>query len=262
MCEKHQIYMTGIVGLGEQESYHPNKFGHTMIFVEIAKQLNHESLLTYSKYPSAGDESVNAPSSIYFDKGAPSSVNTTTLALLVLGVVLFWRSSRIPSELIGIAMAVIFAMVFHVDAYGVEFLGSLPSNMPNLIVPTVSLEMLNTIMPTVLSIALVVLVQSSMTARSIGSEHDDKIQTNQDTAALGIANIASALFHGYTVSASPPRSQLADSLGMRSQLSGIVASLAMMALIVFGSTLLHYVPLAALAAIVCTAETLFAYLLY
>jgi MFS superfamily sulfate permease-like transporter len=107
-------------------------------------------------------------------------------------------------------------------------------------------------MPTVLSIALVVLVQSSMTARSIGSEHDDKIQTNQDTAALGIANIASALFHGYTVSASPPRSQLADSLGMRSQLSGIVASLAMMALIVFGGTLLHYVPLAALAAIVCT----------
>lgn len=80
MCEKHQIYMTGIVGLGEQESYHPNKFGHTMIFVEIAKQLNHESLLTYSKYPSAGDESVNAPSSIYFDKGAPSSVNTTMLA--------------------------------------------------------------------------------------------------------------------------------------------------------------------------------------
>ena len=80
MCEKHQIYMTGIVGLGEQESYHPNKFGHTMIFVEIAKRLNHESLLTYSKYPSAGDESVNAPSSIYFDKGAPSSVNTTMLA--------------------------------------------------------------------------------------------------------------------------------------------------------------------------------------
>ena len=80
MCEKHQIYMTGIVGLGEQESYHPNKFGHTMIFAEIAKQLNHENLSTYSKYPTAGDESVNAPSSIYFDKGAPSSVNTTMLA--------------------------------------------------------------------------------------------------------------------------------------------------------------------------------------
>ena len=80
MCERHQIYMTGIVGFGEQESYHPNKFGHTVIFVEIAKQLNHENPLTYSKYPTTGDESVNAPSSIYFDKGAPSSVNTTMLA--------------------------------------------------------------------------------------------------------------------------------------------------------------------------------------
>ena len=80
MCEKHQIYMTGIVGLGEQESYHPNKLGHVKIFTEIAKQLDHEDLSTYSKYPTAGDESVNAPSSIYFDKGAPSSVNTTILA--------------------------------------------------------------------------------------------------------------------------------------------------------------------------------------
>ena len=80
MCEKHQIYMTGIVGLGEQESYHPNKLGHVKIFTEIAKQLDHEDLSTYSKYPTAGDESVNAPSSIYFDKGAPSSVNTTMLA--------------------------------------------------------------------------------------------------------------------------------------------------------------------------------------
>lgn len=81
MCERHQIYMTGIVGLlGEQESYHPNKFGHVKIFAEIVKQLDNEDLSTYSKYPTAGDESVNAPSSIYFDKGASSSVNATMLA--------------------------------------------------------------------------------------------------------------------------------------------------------------------------------------
>lgn len=80
ICERYQIYMTGIVGLGEQESYHPNRSGHTRIFVEIARQLNHEDLLTYSKYPTAGDESVNAPSSIYFDKGIPSSINTKMLA--------------------------------------------------------------------------------------------------------------------------------------------------------------------------------------
>ncbi|MDO5343447.1 MAG: SGNH/GDSL hydrolase family protein [Candidatus Saccharibacteria bacterium] len=80
MCEKGQAYMTGIVGLGEQESYHPNSPGHNKIHAEIKKQLNHESMITYSGYPTAGDESVNAPSSIYFDKGVPSSVNTTMLA--------------------------------------------------------------------------------------------------------------------------------------------------------------------------------------
>lgn len=177
---------------------------------------------------------------------------TATLSLLVLSVVLFLRNSRFPGELIGLLAAVGFSMVFNVGAYGVEFLGSLPSSAPSPVFPEFSIEMLGAIMPTVLSLVLVVLVQSSVTARSIASEHDDKIATNHDTAALGAANVVSALLHGFTVNASPARSQLADTVGMRSQLSNIITGGLLIAALALGGDLLRFLPAAALAAVVCT----------
>lgn len=177
---------------------------------------------------------------------------TATLSLLVLGIVLFSRNSRIPSEIVGILAAVLFAMIFNVGSHGVEFLGSLPSGAPKFLLPTFSIEMLGAILPTVLSIVLVVLVQSSVTARSLANEHDDKTATNHDTLALGLANIVSSLFHGLVVSGSPPRSQLADNLGMRSQLSSVVTGVTLATILAFGGDSLHYLPSAALAAIVCT----------
>lgn len=177
---------------------------------------------------------------------------TATLSLLVLGIVLFSRNSRIPGEVVGILAAVLFAMIFDAGHQGVEFLGSLPSGAPKFLLPSFSIEMLSAILPTVLSIVLVVLVQSSVTARSLANEHDDKTATNHDTLALGLANIVSSLFHGLVVSGSPPRSQLADNLGMRSQLSSIITGVALAAILAFGGNSLHYLPSAALAAIVCT----------
>lgn len=177
---------------------------------------------------------------------------TATLSLLVLGIVLFSRNSRIPGEVVGILAAVLFAMIFDAGHQGVEFLGSLPSGAPKFLLPSFSIEMLSAILPTVLSIVLVVLVQSSVTARSLANEHDDKTATNHDTLALGLANIVSSLFHGLVVSGSPPRSQLADNLGMRSQLSSVVTGVTLATILAFGGDSLHYLPSAALAAIVCT----------
>ena len=51
------------------------------------------------------------------------------------------------------------------------------------------------------------------------------------------------------VSGSPPRSQLADNLGMRSQLSSVVTGVTLATILAFGGDSLHYLPSAALAAI-------------
>lgn len=42
--------------------------------------------------------------------------------------------------------------------------------------------------PATLSIAIVILAQSSAVIRSLAGEHDDKVQLNHDLTALGAAN--------------------------------------------------------------------------
>ena len=80
LCEEGQKYVTGIVGFGDQESYHPNDYGHIKIAQKIKEELNNESLLAYSQYPSSGDSNVVAPLSPYFDNGPASAINTTMIA--------------------------------------------------------------------------------------------------------------------------------------------------------------------------------------
>ncbi len=86
--------------------------------------------------------------------------------------------------------------------------------------------------------------------RSSAGEHDEKIRLNQDLLALGFANAASALTHGFAVNGSPPRSLAADMAGGRSQLVNIIMGGLIGLVLLFGGSLFEHMPSAALAAVV------------
>jgi len=173
-----------------------------------------------------------------------------TIAVMVVGVILLTRKTRIPGELIGLILAIVFAMVFHVQDYGVKMVGALPGGLPSLAQPSFDLGMLITLFPAALSIALVVLAQSSAVIRSLANEHDEKVRLNRDLTALSFANAISALTHGFAVNGSPPRSMAADAAGGRTGLVNIFMGLLIGTLLLFGNRLLTDMPMAALASIV------------
>jgi high affinity sulfate transporter 1 len=173
-----------------------------------------------------------------------------TISVLVVGVILLTRKTRLPGELIGLVLAIVFALVFHVRDYGVEMVGALPSGLPVFALPEFNLGMLTTLFPAALSIALVILAQSSAVIRSIANEHDEKIHLNRDLTSLSLANAASALTGGFAVNGSPPRSMAADAAGGRTGMVNIIMGVLIGALLLFGSGLLTDMPHAALASIV------------
>ena len=173
-----------------------------------------------------------------------------TIAVMVVGVILLTRKTRIPGELIGLILAIVFAMVFHVQDYGVKMVGALPGGLPSLSQPSFDLGMLITLFPAALSIALVVLAQSSAVIRSLANEHDEKVRLNRDLTALSFANAISALTHGFAVNGSPPRSMAADAAGGRTGLVNVFMGLLIGTLLLFGNRLLTDMPMAALASIV------------
>jgi MFS superfamily sulfate permease-like transporter len=181
-----------------------------------------------------------------------SSINgmALTISVLVVGVIIITLKTRIPGELIGLVLATSFAIIFHVSDYGVKLVGALPAGLPDLLHLNFSLGQIVTLLPAALSIAIVILAQSSSLIRSSANEHDDKVRLNQDLFALGLANAASALTRGFAVNGSPPRTLAADIAGGRTQLMNILMGVFIGLLLLFGGDLFRWMPEAALAAIV------------
>lgn len=175
---------------------------------------------------------------------------TMTISVLVVGIIVITRRTRLPGELLGLVAAVLFAVVFHVGDFGVKLVGALPQGLPTLAHPSMSLGDIVTLFPAALSIAVVILAQSSAVIRSHAGEHDDKVRLNQDLLALGFANATSALTHGFAVNGSPPRTLAADLAGGRSQLVNIFMGILIGIVLLFGGEVFRVMPSAALAAIV------------
>lgn len=181
-----------------------------------------------------------------------SSINgmAMTISVLVVGIILITRKTKIPGELLGLVLATGLALAFHVDALGVKLVGVLPAGLPSFVHPEITIGQLVTLFPAALSIAIVILAQSSSVIRSAANEHDEKVRLNQDLFALGFSNAASALTHGFAVNGSPPRSLAADVAGGKSQMVNILMGVFIGILLLFGGELFRWMPEAALASIV------------
>ena len=174
-----------------------------------------------------------------------------TISILVVGVVVTLRRTRVPGELIGVVLATLFALAFHVSDYGVALVGALPGGLPAFAFPELSTELVVTLFPAALSIAVVILAQSSSVVHGLARQHDEKVHMNRDLFALGFGNAASALTQGFALNGSPPRSVASDLAGGKTQLVNVIMGLLIGALLLFGSSLFVWMPEAALSSIIC-----------
>lgn len=180
-----------------------------------------------------------------------SSVNIVTLLLAsIVLLCAFLIPPKYPQLLIGLVVASFLTVTMQLHTYGVALVGALPSGFPGWTFPVVSIDFLIMLVPTALSIALVVIAQSSAVIRSQATEHDENVDINTDIRSLGIANIVSGLSHGFAVNGSPPRSMAADASGGKTQMVNVVMSLVIGGVLLFGAGLFEYIPVAGLAAVV------------
>lgn len=173
-----------------------------------------------------------------------------TITVLVVGLVLILRQSRVPGALIGLFAAAGFAALFNVAANGVAMVGKLPLGLPHVVFPFVPAADLVSLLPIAFSITLVIIAQSTTVIRSNADMHDEKVNIKRDILALSLSGLVSAVTSGLAINASPPRTYAADAAGMRSQVASVVMSICIAILLLVAGGIFAYVPVAALAAIV------------
>jgi SulP family sulfate permease len=140
-------------------------------------------------------------------------------------------------------------------ALGVAVVGPVPRGLPPPALPSFGGLPIGDLALAATGIAVVGFSDNVLTARAFARHHGDRVDGSQELTALGAANIAAGLVHGFPVSSSGSRTAIAHATGARSQLSSLVAAaLVVLVLLVLAPALATF-PLAALGGVVVYAAT-------
>ncbi|HZH83240.1 MAG TPA: SulP family inorganic anion transporter [Phototrophicaceae bacterium] len=179
---------------------------------------------------------------------------------LVLGVATFLvllftpRLFRgIPAALLAMIMAAIAVRMLGLEGQGVKTVGEVPAGLPVLKVPHFPLSMVPSLLGDAAGLALVTFSSMMLTSRSFASKNRYDIDADREFAALGTANIASALSQGFAVSGADSRTAMSDATGGRTQVTGLFAAATIAVVLLFFTGPLRYVPTAALGAVLVKA---------
>ena len=174
--------------------------------------------------------------------------------LLLLFAVQHWFP-RLPGPLIAMLLAAGIVVLFSLDRSGVAVVGEIPRGLPSPALPSFSGIELAALVPAALGVAIVGYSDNVLTARAFATKRHEVIDSGQEFLALGVANVAAGLFHGFPVSSSGSRTVLGDAMGSRTQLYSLVAMVSVLLTMFFLSPLLAVFPTAALGAVVIYAAT-------
>jgi SulP family sulfate permease len=170
-----------------------------------------------------------------------------------LGIIygLPYITRAVPSPLITIVVLTIVAIWLDLDIRTVGDMGELPDSLPVFLLPDVplNLETLGIILPYALTLTVVGLLESLMTATIVDDLTDTKSNKNRECVGQGIANIASGFIGGMAGCAMIGQSVINVKSGGRGRLSTLVAGVFLLIMVVFADAWVSRIPMAALVAV-------------
>ncbi len=177
------------------------------------------------------------------------------LATLVAMLVGAWFAPRAPIALLGMLGATAVCAAADLTDRGVAVVGDIAAGFTAPTLEGLRLADVVALAGPALGIAFVAFTDNILTGRAFATRHRESIDPQRELLALGAANIGAGLMNGMPVSSSGSRTAIADSVGGRTQLAGLVAVACTLLALVLLRPLLSAFPLCALAAVVVYAAT-------
>ncbi|MEM7131489.1 MAG: SulP family inorganic anion transporter [Chloroflexota bacterium] len=176
-------------------------------------------------------------------------------AMVAVGLAIIYLfpyvTKAIPSPLVCIVVLTAFSMYVEMDIRTVGDMGDLPDTFPLFLLPDIPLnfETLVIIFPYSVTLAVVGLLESLMTAVIVDDLTDTPSAKNQECTGQGIANIVAGFFGGMAGCAMIGQSVINVQSGGRGRLSTLFAGSFLLFLILVLSDLVSQIPMAALVAV-------------
>ncbi len=182
----------------------------------------------------------------------PTAVYPLFALTLVVVLVLPRFTTAVPAPLIAIVLVTAIAILGHLSVPTVGDQGAVAGGLPGITpleVP-LTLETLQLIAPTALSVAFVGLMETLLTAKLVDDLTDSRSSKSRESWALGVANILAGLWGGIAGCAMIGQTVMNVKLGRaRTRISTLIAGVLLLVLVTALSDLMEQIPMAALAAV-------------
>lgn len=175
------------------------------------------------------------------------------LVALTIGIVIFFPkiTKAVPASLVAILVVFIVVLGLGIQTKTVADIASISGGFPPFHIPNIPLnfETLQLIFPYALIMASVGLTEGLLTLNLVDEITGTKGNGNRECIAQGSANILNGFFFGMGGCPMIAQTLVNLSAGSRARLSGIVASLTILVIILFGAPVIEKLPIAALVGV-------------
>jgi len=185
------------------------------------------------------------------------SFEATALAAGTIVIILACRavSNRIPGAIVALVLGTLAVWIFKlpVATIGSRFNG-IPSGMPHLHIPVFRPDLIHTLLGPALTVAMLGAIESLMSAvvadrMTNSSNINDRHNPNVELVAQGVANVVSPMFGGLPATGAIARTATNIRAGAKTPVAGMIHALTLLAILLFASKLVSFVPMAVLAGI-------------
>lgn len=175
------------------------------------------------------------------------------LIILTMAIIHFLPklTTAIPSSLVAIVVVSFLVTGLNIDTNTVGDLASIKGGLPQFHIPDVvyNFETLKIIFPYAIVLAAIGLIESLLTLTLIDEVTNTRGRGNRECIGQGIANTATGMFGGMGGCAMIGQSMINVNSGGHQRLSGVSAALFLLAFILFASSLIERIPMAALVGV-------------
>ncbi|MEI6390939.1 MAG: SulP family inorganic anion transporter [Verrucomicrobiota bacterium] len=177
---------------------------------------------------------------------------TLAVSVGVVAVILGTRrfAPRLPGPLFAVGGAIALSAALDFGGHGIALLGPVAGGLPRLGFPEVSWTDVVTLLPTAGACFVMIVAQSSVTARAYATRHQQTLDENRDLLGLSAAEAAAAVSGTFVVNGSPTQTAMVETCGGRSQITHLTTAAAVALVLLLFTGPLRYLPICTLGAIV------------
>ena len=157
----------------------------------------------------------------------------------------------LPSTLVAILFTTIFVLILKINIPNVGDLASVKGGIPSFLIPNVPLnfETFKIIFPYAFILASIGLIESLLTLNLVGEIINKRGGASKECLAQGLANTVTGFFGGMGGCAMIGQSMINVRSGGRTRIAGISAALFLLVFILFASSYIEMIPIAALVGV-------------